>query len=183
MSRDIIARRYSRALFAIGQEQGEEQLAAFGRDLFDISEVLQQSPELMRVFRNPVFSAEEKKAVVEKILSKVNPSKMVSNFCLFLADKDRLAFLPEIAENYSSLLDEAQGVLRGELITAVDLDQDMKEKVKQRLEDQSGHTVHLEYDVDQEIIGGLKLKVGDKVLDASIKAQLEILKENIKRGE
>ncbi len=183
MSRDIIARRYSRALFAIGQEQSEDQLAAFGKDLSEISQVLQESTELMRIFRNPVFGTEEKKAVLENILSKVNPSQMVKNFCLFLADKDRLVYLPDIAEYYSFLLDEAQGVLRGELVTAVDLDQDMKKSVQEKLESQSGHTVYLDYDVEPEIIGGLKLKVGDKVLDASIKAQLEILKENIKRGE
>ncbi|MGM0610299.1 MAG: ATP synthase F1 subunit delta [Thermodesulfobacteriota bacterium] len=183
MSGDIIARRYSRALFAIGQEQGQDELAAFGKDLAEVSGVLNETPELMRVFRNPVFSTEEKKAVIENILGKLQLSKTVVNFCLFLADKDRLAFLPEITENYSALLDDAQGVLRGELITAVDLDSGMKDEVQKKLEDQSGHTVYLNYDVEPEILGGLKLKVGDKVLDASIRAQLEILKENIKRGE
>ncbi len=183
MSSDIIARRYSRALYAIGQEQGEDQLAAFGKDLGKVMEVVDQAPEMLRVFQNPIFTIEEKKAVMQKILDKLDLSKTVVNFCLFLGDKDRLGFLPQIVDYFNGLLDEAQGVLRGELVTAVDLDEEMKTTVKSKLEQQSGNTVYLDYQVDQQILGGLRLKVGDKVLDASLKAQLEILKENIKRGE
>jgi F-type H+-transporting ATPase subunit delta len=80
-------------------------------------------------------------------------------------------------------LDEVQGIVRGDLVTAIELTDPLKKKIKEELEKQSGQKIVLEYGVDPDILGGLKLKVGDKVLDASIRAQLDILKENIKRGK
>jgi F-type H+-transporting ATPase subunit delta len=74
-------------------------------------------------------------------------------------------------------------VLRGKLVTAVKLADNVQKNVVDKLEKQSGQKVVLDYEVDKDIIGGLMLKIGDKVLDASIRAQLQILKENIKRGE
>jgi F-type H+-transporting ATPase subunit delta len=180
---NIVARRYARALFAIGQAEGDAALQSYGSDLANLSEVLADAPELVKIFRNPIFSVEEKKGVVKKVMEKTGPTPMVANFCSLLADKDRLACLPEIEKYYSELLDTARGLLRGELVTAVKLTDKMQKDVQSRLETQAGKTLALEFEVDKEILGGLMLKVGDKVLDASIRAQLEILKENIKRGE
>jgi len=180
---NIVARRYARALFAIGETQGKEELAAYGKGLAELVDVLEGAPELFKVFRNPVFSVEEKKAVLDKVLDRVKPVPMVKNFCFLLADKDRLAFLPDIQVYFNQLLDMAQGVVRGEMVTAIDLADELKQEVVEQLEKQSGRKIILDYSVDPEILGGLVLKVGDKVLDASIRAQIEILKENIKRGE
>lgn len=185
MTGNIVARRYAKALFAVAQEQpGKgEASAQYGEDLSKLAELLKNAPELMRIFRNPIFSVEEKKGVVEKVLEKTAPSDMVRNFCLLLADKNRLAFLPEINVAYGALLDEEQGVLRGKLVTAVKLSDVMQKSVVDKLEKESGQKIILDYEVDEDIIGGLMLKIGGKVLDASIRAQLQILKENIKRGE
>jgi len=170
---NIVARRYARALFAIGQESGEAELKKYGDDLLQLAEVLESAPELMKFFRNPVFTVAEKKGVVTKVVAKTKPCKVVKNFCLLLADKNRLDCLPEIQAYFSVILDEVQGIVRGDLITAIELTDPLKKKIKDQLEN----------GVDPDILGGLKLKVGDKVLDASIRAQLDILKENIKRGK
>ncbi len=180
---NIVARRYARALFALGQKQGEKELKAYGDDLASIADVLEGSPELFRIFRNPVISVSEKKGILTKVLGKLKPSKTISNFCHLLADKGRLDHLTEIQVYYAKLLDDYQGVLRGEIVTAIKLADNLKQDIVGKLEKQSGQQVTLDYKVDPEIVGGLVLKVGDKVLDASIKAQLQILKENIKRGE
>ena len=74
-------------------------------------------------------------------------------------------------------------MLRGKLVTAVKLSEAMQKSVVDKLAKDSGRKIVLDYEVDQDIIGGLMLKIGDRVLDASIRAQLQILKENIKRGE
>ncbi len=183
MTGNIVARRYARALFAIGQESGEAELQKFGGDLCGLVGVLEHSPELMKVFRNPVFTAAEKKGVVKKVVAKTKPCKVVKNFCLLLADKNRLDCLPDIQAYFSVILDKVQGIVRGNLTTAIELTEPLQEKIKAQLEKQSGQKIVLEYEVDPDILGGLKLKVGDKVLDASIRAQLDILKENIKRGK
>ncbi len=184
MTGNIVARRYAKALFAVAQAQSDKgALAQYGDDLARLAEVLENAPELTKIFRNPIFGAEEKRGVITKVLDKVAACAMVRNFCQLLADKNRLSFLPEINASYGTLLDLAQGVLRGKLVTAVKLSDAVQKNVVNKLQSESGRQVVLEYEVDQDIIGGLMLKVGDKVLDASIRAQLQILKENIKRGE
>ncbi|NCD24389.1 MAG: F0F1 ATP synthase subunit delta [Deltaproteobacteria bacterium] len=184
MTGNIVARRYAKALFTVARAQSEKTaIAQYGDDLAKLAGVLENAPELTRIFRNPIFGVEEKRGVIIKVLDKIAPCAMVRNFCLLLADKNRLAFLPEINASYSMLLDSAQGVLRGKLVTAVKLADNVQKNVVDKLQKESGRKVILDYDVDQDIIGGLMLKIGDRVLDASIRAQLQILKENIKRGE
>lgn len=184
MTGNIVARRYAKALFAVAREQsGKGAPAQYGEDLSRLADLLENAPDLMKIFRNPVFTVEEKRGVILKVLEKAALSPMIRNFCLLLADKDRLAFLPEISAAYGALLDVEQGVLRGKLVTAVKLSEAMQKSVVDKLAKESGRKIVLDYEVDQDIIGGLMLKIGDRVLDASIRAQLQILKENIKRGE
>jgi F-type H+-transporting ATPase subunit delta len=179
----IVAKRYARALFAIGQDEGADALKKYGEELKLLSELLEGAPELYRMFRNPIFGGEQKRAVLEQILGKLNLSKMVKNFCFLLAEKDRLAFLPEIQAHYAILLDEAEGIVRGQLTTAFELAGGRQDEIRTMLEKQTNRKVHLDYAVDEDILGGLVLKIGDKVFDASLRAQLDTLKENIKRGE
>jgi F-type H+-transporting ATPase subunit delta len=177
----VVSRRYAKALFSVGEDKGE--IEAYGKDLAELAGLLNESPELLRVFKNPVFNAEQKKKIIEGLFGKIKLNPMVQNFVKLLADKDRLGNLPEIADYYGDLLDEAKGVVRGNLITAIDLGDAEQQKIKDQLEKQMQKDLVLDYESDPDILGGVVLKVGDKVLDASIRAQLNILKENIKRGE
>lgn len=183
MAADIVARRYARALFSIGQSQGDAEMQAYGKDLAAFAAVLEETPELLKLFRNPIFSIEEKKAIVELVLAKLEPSATTKNFCFLLADKNRLAALPEIEAYYGVLLDAAKGVVRGELVTAVELPDAKQEEVKKQLADQLGKELVLDFSANADILGGVVLKVGDKILDASLRAQLDAMKEQIKRGE
>jgi F-type H+-transporting ATPase subunit delta len=180
---NIVARRYAKALFALGAKKGEAELVAYGQDLAQLAEVLKASPQLYGVFANPIFGLKDKKAVLEKVLDKLSASQVVRNFSMLLADKNRLAYLSDIGSVYAMLLDEAQGIMRGKVLTAVALPEKRQGEIKQKLEKQTGRKLVLGYDVDPGIIGGLVLQIGDKVLDASLKAQLSKMKEQIKRGE
>ncbi len=183
MTGNIIARRYAKALFSLGLGQGGDAVSAYGKDLEELAAVLENVPELMRVFANPIFVASEKKAVLDGVLAKLSVSPMVKNFLGLLAEKERLSYLPEIAVYFRTLLDEAQGVVRGRLVTALNLAEARRDQIKSKLEAQTGKKLVLDFAVDPEILGGVMLKVGDKVLDASLRAQLQILKEQIKRGD
>ncbi|WP_461209654.1 ATP synthase F1 subunit delta [Desulfocurvus sp. DL9XJH121] len=183
MTADIVARRYARALFSIAKSQGDANMKAYGKDLAEIAATLTENPELLRVFKNPLFSVEEKKAIVDKLLAHLAPSATTKNFCFLLADKDRLSKLPEIEAYYGALLDEANGVVRGQLVTAIELGDAKQEEVKKQLAAQLGKELILDFTADADILGGVVLKVGDKILDASLKAQLNAMKEQIKRGE
>ena len=130
-----------------------------------------------------VLSVEEKKKVVLALLEKAGGGTMERRFCELLADKGRLPLLSAIAADYGALLDKARGICRGVLTTAIELDAKRKAEIKARLESQTGRKLELEWAVDSAVLGGLVLKMGDTVLDASLRAQLDNLRDSIKRGE
>ncbi len=183
MTGNIVARRYARALFSIGEKAGAKELASFGAELSALAKAIKDVPELGKVFRNPLFSVEEKRAVISKVLDDVKANAILRNFCFLLADKNRLALIPDIQAYYNVLLDAEQGVIRGEVVTAVELPAAKRDEVKTQLEKQANQKLILDFSVNKGILGGVLLKIGDRVLDASLRAQLGILKENIKRGE
>lgn len=183
MTGNIAARRYARALFALGAKTGVAELEKYGDDLAALAGALDKAPELGRIFRNPIITGGEKRNVILKLVEKCGVSATVRNFCLLLADKGRLDRLSGIQAFYGVLLDAEKGVIRGELVTAVELAEAKRAQVRTALEQRAGRTLELTFSVNKGILGGVVLKVGDRVLDASLRAQLSILKDNIKRGE
>ena len=183
MTGNVVSRRYAKALFAIGAGKGEADQKTYGEQLIALSELLSGAPEAMGFFKNPSFSAEEKKAVINQLVGKLSVDPMVKNFCDLLADKGRVEMLPAIASDYKAMMDVVSGVLSGELTTVSELNEERKSAIQAQLEKQAGKKLELDFATDKEILGGIVLKIGDKVMYASLKAQLQILKENIKRGE
>ena len=108
---------------------------------------------------------------------------MIKNFLLVAGRKGTSPSFEEIAEAFGKLLDEAWGVVRGKLLTAVSLSKEQQAGILARLEKQTSKQIALKFEVDPSILGGVVLQVGDNVLDASLRAQLAILRDIIKRGE
>jgi F-type H+-transporting ATPase subunit delta len=179
-----LAKKYAKALFSLGKKSGTPQLEQYGAALSGIAQMVALSPALERMFKSPVITIAEKHALVDQLLDKTGADVTVKNFCRLLADKGRLAALPAVAGCYGELLDAEKGILRGMIITAVKLNTEKQKKLKTDLEKKAkNRKLELEFKVDSAILGGLMLKVGDRVLDASLRAQLTILRDTIKRGE
>lgn len=183
MNDTVIARRYANALFALGKKAGIGDLEKYGTSLVALDAAVAATPELEKVFKSPVVTAEEKKQVLTKVLAKAGADTAVTRFCLLLADKNRLSSLRRIVGIYNALLDAEKGVIRGHLLTAVPLDAKKQGTIKKQLEGKAGKSINLSFAVDATILGGVVLKVGDRVMDASLRAQLAILRATIKRGE
>lgn len=183
MSCNIVANRYAKALFFLGREAGPEKLQAFGSSLGGLGEAYSVSPPLALVLCSPLFSVDEKRKTLQSLGKKLSTDDTVLNFCYLLAEKKRMDMLPAIVSAFNALLDEENNVVRGEVLTAVALDEKKQQSVLKALGKKTDSTLELEFGVDPEILGGVMLKVGDKVLDASLRAQLSILKDSIKRGE
>jgi F-type H+-transporting ATPase subunit delta len=182
LSGNIVARRYAGALFAFGRKAGLPELEKIAVDLDALREMVKASVKLFKFYQSPVFSVEDKDRITSSLLSELKAGAHTRNFCRLLARKGRLAQLPAIADCFDRLMDEEKGVIRGELVTAVVLDEGRRAEVLKQLRKQAGRELALTYSVDPDILGGVLLKVGDKVLDASLRVQLSILKEQIKRG-
>lgn len=182
MTNNVVARRYAGALFSLGEKLGNGERNRLGQYLADLAQAMTENPALEAVFKSPVISASEKKAIAGAILDKLDADKTIRNFCFLLADKERLGALRDIAESYGSMLDEANGVLRGTVTTAIKLDAERQASLKDALQKKAGREMELSFHVDPDILGGLVVSIGDRVMDASLKAQLGIMRELLKRG-
>lgn len=180
MKETILARRYARALFELGTDNGEskkysELLAAIAK--------LYKEDTILDALLNPLYPLEARQSVMAKIGELTGGDAVMVRFLTLLVEKKRAAILPEIAAQIQAMVDEEQNVCHGSVVSAVELDEELKGEVRETLERITGKKVTLETSVDPSIIGGIVAKVGDLVLDGSIKAQLHGLKEAIKGRE
>ena len=176
-----IARRYAKALLAIGSEDGQadkykEELAAFVA-------VLEDHEELESALCNPLYDRKSRKKVLLAILERMKPSEIMSSFLSLLFDKGRIRHVKDIYSLYEKLSDELSGVVRADVVSAVALSDDVISKIRDALAKKTEKKVTVETSVDPELIGGVITKIGDLVLDGSVRSQLIGIKESLQRGE
>jgi F-type H+-transporting ATPase subunit delta len=124
-----------------------------------------------------------KEKVMQGIVASMKVDKIMGNFLNLLVQKKRAQILPEIAVAYQTMVDEAKNISHGNVISAIELSDQLKANVQKILEKLTGKKVELTTSVDPSIIGGIIAQVGDLVLDGSIKTQLAGLKDSIKGRE
>lgn len=176
-----VARRYAKALLGIGQDDG--RYADYGEDLKTFAELCESHREFYDVISNPIFSVEERKGVLDAVLEKAGFSNTVNSFLRLLLEKNRIGAIKDIRDYYERLTDELSNVTRAEVVTAKPLEQDALGRLQSALAGLTGKSVKLKVAEDAGLIGGVVVKLGDTVLDGSVKAQLQGLKESLKRGE
>ena len=172
-----IARRYARALFGIGVDAGKFEV--LGREIEEFASLLEGSDELRHTLENPVFAPSEKRAVLQSLLPRVAPTPEVQRFVLLLLERRRIVLLPAIARAYRDMTDAHLGRVRARVISAEPLATPVLDRVRRSLEQRTGKQVILETAVDPELIGGLVARVGDLVLDGSVRTQLEDLRAKL----
>jgi F-type H+-transporting ATPase subunit delta len=172
-----VSRRYARALFSIGVDRGTfEQL---GKELDAVSELWTGSAELRQALENPVFKGAEKRAVLSSLLPRVAPTPDVQRFVLLLLERRRLPAVPHIARAYREMADQHTGRVRAHVTSAQPLPPAELERVRQSLARRTGKQVILDATVDPALIGGLVARVGDLVLDGSLRTQLGSLRDKL----
>ncbi|WP_136795153.1 MULTISPECIES: ATP synthase F1 subunit delta [Desulfosediminicola] len=181
MKQTILARRYAKALFAVGKEQ--DKFEAYGDALQAVAALYNSTPAVADALTNPLYPMDIREKVMTGIVSSMDADKVMGNFLNLLVQKKRAEILPEIAEEYKAMVDDEKNISHGSVISAVELSDELQAKVQATLEKLTGKKVELTTSVDPSIIGGVIAKVGDLVLDGSIKAQLAGLKDSIKGRE
>jgi F-type H+-transporting ATPase subunit delta len=177
----VLAKRYAKALFQVGKE--ENSLDEFNRALTELSGLYAAVPEVVDGLSNLIYPQDVREKVMEHLLGKMQVSAMVANFMKLLVQKRRAEFLPDIAEVFQAMVDKERNMCRGTVISSTPLSGALNSKIKETLEKITGKQVLLRTEIDDTIIGGIVAKVGDLVLDGSIKTQLTGLKESIKGSE
>lgn len=181
MKQTILARRYAKAIFTVGQEQGKFE--EYNEVLAGLAGLFATNPEVVDALTNPLYPLDVREKVMTGMIGSMEVDSVMGNFLSLLVQKKRAGILPEIAEEYSTMVDEEKNISHGSVISAVELSDELRESVQATLEKLTGKKVELSVTVDPSIIGGIIAKVGDLVLDGSIKTQLAGLKDSIKGRE
>ncbi|MBF0119569.1 MAG: ATP synthase F1 subunit delta [Desulfobacterales bacterium] len=176
-----VGRRYAKALLLIGKEDGKSEL--YREELVGFVSLLEKEIALSQAICNPLYSASERRKVLQIVIEKLVLSKVITQFLFLLFEKGRIDFLSTISDFYQKLADELKGVMRASLISASELSTETVEKIRATLSKMTGKDIILELKQDPSLIGGVVVKVGDLVLDGCIKTQLHNMRESLKRGE
>jgi F-type H+-transporting ATPase subunit delta len=176
-----IARRYAKALLLIGKEDGQTE--NYREELNGVASLFERETQLAGTITNPLYNADDRRKVIEKVIDQLGLTKVMSSFLMLLFEKGRIGFLSSINEFYQTLADELKGVARASLVSATELGDDTVEKIRDALSKKTGKDIILEVEQDPGLIGGIVTRIGDLVLDGSVKTQLLNLRESLKRGE
>jgi F-type H+-transporting ATPase subunit delta len=176
-----IARRYAKALLAIGREDGQAE--TYKEELGDFVKLLEEQKELDQAIANPLYVAESRKRVLQAVVKRAGVSRVMTSFLFLLFDKGRIQYLRDIHAFYEKLTDELANIVRADLVSATDLPEEAIEKIRAALSQKTGKKVKMEVKVDPALIGGAVTKIGDLVLDGSVRSQLKSLKESLQRSE
>jgi F-type H+-transporting ATPase subunit delta len=174
MSRVSSSKRYAQAAFELAFEKNE--LEGWQEDLAKIA-ALTEDEELMALLQNPRLSFQAKKDFLQERLGKIHP--LAFNLALLLVSKERLNVSGDILRQYKGLLDAHQGIERARVTTAFPLGDEEREAISRRLGKIVDRKVVVEAQVDSSIIGGFIARIGDKLIDGSIRQKLETLRKNL----
>jgi F-type H+-transporting ATPase subunit delta len=173
-----IAQVYSRSLFEVAKEHGT--LDRIRDELAEFADALEQNRELAVFFFSPYFSTEEKENGLRRAIVDADPTLV--NFLELLIEKHRMPVIFRIRRQFDALYDREHKQLPVEVTSAVDLDATVVQALEQRIREQTGQNVQLESNVDPDILGGIVLRVGNSILDASIRHRLEQLRREVAKA-
>lgn len=170
-----IAEVYARSLFEVAQER--DQLDSVRDQLNEFTDALRDNRDVAVFFFSPYFSTEEKKDGLRRGVSGAEESVM--NFLEALIERHRMPAIFRIRTRFEEMWDKTNKLLPVEVTSAVELDRSTVESIGQRIGEQTGNQIELSSHVDPDILGGIVLRVGNFILDASIRNRLEQLRKQV----
>jgi F-type H+-transporting ATPase subunit delta len=170
-----IARVYARALFEVASEQ--DALDRVHDELGAFADAMSQNRDLMQFFFSPYFSADDQKDGLQRAVTGASPA--FTNFLQALIERHRMPAIFRIRTEYNVLWDDARRLLPVQITSAIALDKDEVKSLGDRIGQSVDRQVEVTADVDPDILGGIVLRVGNVVLDASIKNRLEQLRKQV----
>lgn len=174
MIRDVAAKRYAEAAYLIAREDGTED--AWSDGLRALA-VLFGDEQAQAMFENTRVPGSEKLQLIEKSLEGADP--LVVNLARILLRRNRIVLGPQIAEAFQELVDEAKGISHATVTSAVSLSEDDLRLVESRLKELTDGDVVVETEVDESILGGMIVRIGDRLIDGSTKSKLQDLKRQL----
>ena len=179
MSEEQVARVYAQALFDAAKEAGAVEPVR--RDLGDFVAALAESASLRHAFADPQIETSAKRRVLAEIMRGGQP--LVANVLQLMVERGRFTALPELRQAYDALAVVEEGVVEVEVVSAAELSPETEKKIAARVQEATGRRVELARRVDPSIIGGLVLRIGDVIVDGSVKARIRRLRRRLATAE
>jgi F-type H+-transporting ATPase subunit delta len=177
MSIKVIAERYAIAFLAEAVAQGKTEVAE--KDLDKVSDVLDSSSDLRMLFRSPIIETWRKKKIIREVF-KDEISDLTMNFLLLVFDKGRERLSREVISEFRRKLDAQRRILRVRVESATELDKDSRSSLAKGISERSGGmNVESTYDLLPDLLGGVRVTIGDKVYDGSLRHQLDALRDRL----
>jgi len=171
-----VARRYALALFKTAQAGGNLDIVA--TDLHQISSFSNKDKQFLNYLKAPQIPTDQKiKLLRDLFTTRLSPRLLL--FLELLLEKHRTVLLPEIADKFEKLMEDHQGLIKARVITATHLDSDVKAQLIEKLEKTTGKKIEIKHKIDKSIIGGIIVYLHNKVIDKSIRQQLQVLRNNL----
>ena len=176
MNNNAIAERYAAALFNLASEQRQE--ARFGSVLDDIEQIAKEHPNFLRIMKHPVVRREDKKDMLKQLFSGKVPDEVL-HFLYLLVDKKRENILQDIIPVYRELLNAHNKTVITDVTTAIPMFKKTQAILQKQLEEYLGQQVVMNCNTDPDMLGGVMIKVGDRLIDGSLKTQLSEMAQNL----
>jgi F-type H+-transporting ATPase subunit delta len=174
-----LTRRYTKALFELARDAGQEE--KIGQEIESFLGAYTGS-HLQTVLTNPAFGMDGRKRVLIEVANKLQLSILTIHFLSLLLERNRLPYLPSIVTRYRRLLNESKGRVDAKVVGASPLGPALLERLRETLGTISGREVVLQQEADPGLIGGVVVELEGTVYDGSVRTQLENMKERIVRG-
>jgi F-type H+-transporting ATPase subunit delta len=169
-----VAGRYATALFELAQDSG--QVDAVAADLARFSAMIAESADLQRFLRSPVFTADEQASAIVALTAKAGIGGLAANFLRLVAAKRRLFAVEGMIAAFRSLVAQSKGIVTAHVTVAEPVSDARLAEIRASLEDVSGRTVEVDLKVDPSLIGGLVVKMGSRMVDASLRTKLNSIR-------
>lgn len=172
----LIARRYSAALFSIAAE--ENAIEEYESEVKTLCKIMEEDPEFLTILNHPRITSEEKAQIMEKVL-KGRISDNLFGLFLLLAKKNREANILEILHAFLELAKEHKGIVTAVVESAVELTDSQLNEIKAKLSENLNKQVEMQAVLNKALIGGVKIRVDGRLIDGSIRKQLDEMKKNL----
>lgn len=173
----LISKTYGEALLEIAVE--ENKMDELFEEVQETAQILKENPKLHQLLMHPKISKEEKVSVMESIF-KGRISDELTGFLVLVIQKERYGELNAILQYFIDKVKEAKGIGIAYVTTAMELKESQKKQIVDKLLETTGYqTMEMHYTVDDTVIGGMVIRIGDRVVDSTIKSKLELLKKQL----
>ncbi|MDK2917557.1 MAG: F-type H+-transporting ATPase subunit delta [Candidatus Petromonas sp.] len=174
----LVSKAYSEALFEVALEENKTDL--FLDELQFVVDTFKMYPDFYELFKSPLIKVDEKKKIISEIFGDKLSDEM-NNFLKIILDKRRGYYIEQIKWEFEKMVNHHKGIIKAVAVTAVPLSDEEKMSLQEKLSNVTGKNIKLTNEIDQNLLGGVLVRIGDKVIDGSIKGRLEEMKESLSK--